>query len=59
MMLASLFVYADTFDLSAYTNNDASIIYALMIRCELQCYRDRVAEINDIATSFTVRSKAA
>lgn len=49
----------NTFDLSAYTNNDATIVYALMIRCELQCYHARAAEINDIATSFTVRSKAA
>ena len=48
----------NTFDLTIYTNNDSSVLYALLIRCEFKCYLARKAEFDDIATSFTVRSKA-
>jgi hypothetical protein len=47
-----------TFDMTAYTNHDSSILYLLLIRCTARCYRERSAELGDIATSFTVRSKA-
>jgi hypothetical protein len=47
----------NTFDQTALASADSSTLYLLLIRCTAQCYRERVAEINDIATSFTVRSK--
>jgi hypothetical protein len=47
-----------TFDQTAYANQDSSILYFMLIRCTARCYRDRVNELNEIATSFTVRSKA-
>ena len=46
----------DTFDLTAYVNDDASRMYFLLIRCSARCYRQRLAELDGIATSFTVRS---
>lgn len=46
-----------TVDLTAHTNNDSSIIYLLLIRCTADCYQERTAELDEIATSFTVRSK--
>ena len=45
-----------TFDQTALVNNDASVYYLLVIRCSSRCYRDRQAEIDAVATSFTVRS---
>jgi hypothetical protein len=45
-----------TFDFTALTNNDSTIVYLLLIRCTARCYRDRAAELDAIATSFTVRS---
>jgi hypothetical protein len=47
-----------TFDLTAYTNHDSSVVYLLLIRCTARCYRERSAELGDIATSFTVRNQA-
>jgi hypothetical protein len=47
-----------TFDQTAYANQDSSVLYFLLIRCTAKCYRDRVDELNNIANSFTVRSKA-
>lgn len=43
------------FDLTAYTNDDASKLYLISIRCSLDCYKQNDAQINDVATSFTVR----
>jgi hypothetical protein len=45
-----------TFDETALVNNDASKLYLLIIRCSTACYRERAAELDTIATSFTVRS---
>jgi hypothetical protein len=45
----------DTFDQTAYINNDASKEYVLLIRCTARCYRARAAELDAIAKSFTVR----
>jgi hypothetical protein len=45
-----------TFDQTALVNNDGSKLYLLIIRCSASCYRDRSAELGEIATSFTVRS---
>jgi len=46
-----------TFDETALVNNDNSKLYLLMIRCSTACYRARSAELDTIATSFTVRSQ--
>ncbi|GAA1825712.1 hypothetical protein GCM10009682_51860 [Luedemannella flava] len=46
-----------TFDQTTFVNNDASIYYMLVIRCSSRCYKERAAEIDAVATSFTVRSK--
>jgi hypothetical protein len=45
-----------TFDQTAYANNDSSTLYLLLIRCSSRCYRAHQAEIDAVATSFTVRS---
>jgi hypothetical protein len=47
-----------TIDLTAHANNDSSIIYLLLIRCTAACYTERADELNEIATSFTVRSQS-
>jgi hypothetical protein len=47
----------NTFDRTTLTNNDSTVLYVLLIRCDAECYHSRLAEFNDIATSFTVRSK--
>ena len=47
-----------TFDQTAYTNDDASRMYLLLIRCSARYYRDRGSEVRDVATSFTVRSSS-
>ncbi|MFF5291931.1 hypothetical protein [Paractinoplanes globisporus] len=46
-----------TFDETALVNNDNSKLYLLIIRCSTSCYRERSAELDTIATSFTVRSE--
>ena len=47
-----------TFDQTALVNNAGTMLYLLIIRCSTSCYRDRIDELNTIATSFTVRSDA-
>ncbi len=47
-----------TFDQTVYANQDSTVLYFMLIRCTARCYRERAVELNDIATSFTVRSKA-
>jgi hypothetical protein len=47
-----------TFDLTALTNDAASTLYVILARCTADCFRQRIVEINDIVTSFTVWSKA-
>jgi hypothetical protein len=44
-----------TFDQTAYTTDDASRVYLMVIRCSAECYRDKFDELNEIAESFTVR----
>jgi hypothetical protein len=46
-----------TFDQTVYANQDSTVLYIMLIRCTARCYRERAVELNDIATSFTVRSK--
>lgn len=45
-----------TFDQTALVNNEGTMLYLLIIRCSTSCYRDRMSELDTIATSFTVRS---
>ncbi len=45
-----------TFDETAYVNDDASRIYVFLVRCSARCYRDRQDELKLVAGSFTVRS---
>jgi len=46
----------DTFDEVALTNADQTVVYLLMLHCSESCYdADRTA-INDVMSSFTVRS---
>jgi hypothetical protein len=45
-----------TFDQTAYLSEDSTRIYLLVITCSATCYRERQAELDTIATSFTVRS---
>jgi hypothetical protein len=60
----NLFVYVDqlgngfvaTYDLTALTNDDSSVLYALLLGCSVECYRKNAVKINDVVTSFTVRS---
>jgi hypothetical protein len=44
-----------TYDLTAITNNDSSMLYTLLAICSAQCYRKQATKINDVVTSFTVR----
>lgn len=44
-----------TYDLTAMTNNDSSVVYALLAVCSAECYRMNAVKINDVVTSFTVR----
>ena len=46
-----------TFDTSVYVNNDTSTLYFLLFRCSFDCYAARKAEIDEVVTSFTVRSQ--
>jgi hypothetical protein len=45
------------FDQTAYTNDAASKIYLIIVRCSLECFSKNSAEINDVASSFTVREQ--
>jgi hypothetical protein len=45
-----------TFDQTALLSEDSTRIYLLIITCSATCYRERHAELDAIATSFTVRS---
>jgi hypothetical protein len=45
-----------TFDQTTYVNADTSRVYIILIRCSAACYRQQLAELDGVATSFTVRS---
>jgi hypothetical protein len=47
---------ADTFDEVALTNADQTVVYLLVLHCTTSCYNTDQTEINDVMTSFTVRS---
>ena len=47
---------ADTFDQVALTNADQTELYLLVLHCTTSCYSHDQTEINDVMSSFTVRS---
>ena len=47
---------ADTFDMDALTNADQTVVYLLVIHCTTSCYSNQQTDINDVMSSFTVRS---
>lgn len=46
----------DTFDQVALTNADDTVLYALLIHCTSACFSKNQNAINDVVSSFTVRS---
>lgn len=46
----------DTFDQVALTNADQTVLYLLILHCTSACYSHNKNAINDIMSSFTVRS---
>ena len=46
----------DTFDEIALTNADQTVVYLLVLHCTASCYSHDQTEINDVMSSFTVRS---
>jgi len=47
---------ADTFDEIALTNADQTQIYLLVVHCTTTCYSSDQSQINDVMSSFTIRS---
>jgi hypothetical protein len=47
---------SDTFDQVALTNADQTTVYLLIVHCTTACYSHNQSAINDIMSSFTVRS---
>ncbi|MFC4907771.1 hypothetical protein [Actinomadura gamaensis] len=43
-----------TFDVTTYASDDGRL-YELVVRCSARCYRNRSAELDAVARSFTVR----
>ena len=46
----------DTFDEVALTNADQTVVYLLVLHCTTSCYSSDQTEINDVMSSFTIRS---
>ena len=46
----------DTFDEVALTNADQTVVYLLVLHCTTTCYSNDQTEINDVMSSFTIRS---
>jgi hypothetical protein len=47
---------SDTFDMDALTNADQTVVYLLVLHCTTNCYTNDQTEINDVMSSFTIRS---
>ncbi len=47
---------SDTFDEIALTNAEQTIVYLLVLHCTTDCYSRDQSEINDVMSSFTIRS---
>ncbi len=48
---------ADTFDEVALTNADQTVVYLLVLHCTTSCYSSDQTQINDVMSSFTIRSQ--
>lgn len=46
-----------TFDQLILTNDASNLLYGLLIQCSATCYAQRQGEIQDVVSSFTVRSQ--
>ena len=46
----------DTFDEVALTNADQTSVYLLVLHCTTSCYSNDQTQINDVMSSFTIRS---
>jgi hypothetical protein len=46
---------SQTFDETAYTNEDGSKVYLMLLRCSSECYQARRSELDSVVASFTVR----
>jgi hypothetical protein len=46
----------DTFDEVALTNADQTVVYLLVTHCTNSCYSKDLSQINDVMSSFTIRS---
>ena len=46
----------DTFDEVALTNADQTVVYLLVLHCTTSCYSHDQTAINDVMSSFTIRS---
>ena len=51
-------IVTDTFDEVALTNADQTEVYLLVLHCTSTCYSNDQTEINDVMSSFTVRSSS-
>lgn len=47
---------SDTFDEVALTNSAKSLVYLLVLHCTTSCYSSDQTQINDVMSSFTIRS---
>ena len=47
----------DTFDEVALTNADQTVVYLLVLHCTTSCYSNDQTQINDVMSSFTIRSQ--
>ena len=48
----------DTFDEIALTNAEQTVVYFMVLHCTQSCYNADQTEINDVMSSFTVRSSS-
>ncbi len=48
----------DTFDEIALTNADQTVVYYMLLHCTTSCYSADQNQINDVMSSFTIRSSS-
>jgi hypothetical protein len=48
----------DTFDEIALTNAEDTVVYFLVLHCTTSCYSSDQTQINDVMSSFTIRSSS-
>jgi len=49
---------ADTFDEIALTNAEDTVVYFMVLHCTTSCYSSDQTQINDVMSSFTIRSSS-